>query len=145
MPLVFWPDFLSMLALQLVSGVFVACSSILASPLLNSSGDRGGKLAVLVVKRNVVGHQRGIDASACLNMMIFRVVQYLRNKNRHDKIRRYVTLGKNGRRCTRKFLKETKRKRTEFLGSFKLNNINCTSWANSNRAENGIFYKDSII
>ncbi|MGC2670165.1 MAG: hypothetical protein WA220_13390 [Candidatus Nitrosopolaris sp.] len=45
------------------------------------------------MKRDVVGHQRAIDASACLNM-IFRVVQYLRNKNRHDKIRRYVTLGK---------------------------------------------------
>lgn len=49
---------------------------------------------MLVMKRDVVGHQRAIDASAWLNMMIFRVVQYLRNKNRHDKIRRYVTLEK---------------------------------------------------
>lgn len=72
---------------------------------------------MLVMKRDVVGHQRAIDASAWLNMMIFRVVQYLRNKNRHDKIRRYVTLGKNGLKM-HNFLKETKRKRTEFLGSF---------------------------
>jgi hypothetical protein len=78
------------------------------------------------MKRGVVGHQRAIDASAYLNM-IFRVVQYLRNKNRHDKIRRYVTLGKKWLKMHRNFLKETKRKRTEFLGSFKLNNINCTS------------------
>jgi hypothetical protein len=27
----FWPDFLSMLALSLISGLFVACSSILAA------------------------------------------------------------------------------------------------------------------
>ena len=62
------------------------------------------------MKRDVVGHQRAIDASACLNMMIFRVVQYLRNKNRHDKIRRYVTLGKNGRRCTEKIPQRNKKK-----------------------------------
>jgi hypothetical protein len=59
-----------------------------------------GKLAVLGVKRDsaiiMLSAIRVIGASACLDMMVFRVVRYLQNKNRHDKIRRYVTLGKNG-------------------------------------------------
>jgi hypothetical protein len=62
-----------------------------------------------VMKRDVVGHQRAIDASACLNM-IFRVVQYLRNKNRHDKIRRYVTLGKKMVEDAQEFSQRNKKK-----------------------------------